>query len=64
MTYRTSSNRWSHNNGTCFLRMDYNGLSGDFQSILTQVAIHLSALNHLGTVLTSIWLCEPGVKAR
>ena len=37
-----------------FVRMDSGGISGDFHSRLTQVDIHLPAVNHLGMVLVSL----------
>ena len=51
VTYRTRSKRWSQNTGMFFVRMDSAGLSGDFNSRLTQVTIQLYAVNNLGTVL-------------
>ena len=36
-----------------FLSLDSVSLSGDFNSILTQVAIHVSSVNHLVTILMS-----------
>ena len=58
VNYRTRPKRWSHNTGVCFVRTASVGLSRDFHSILTQVAIHLSAVNNLGMVLLSLILCE------
>ena len=40
MNYRTSSKRWSHTTGMCFLSMDSTSISGDFHSRLTQVNNH------------------------
>ena len=58
VTYMTRSKRCSQNTGTCFLRMDYVGISGYFNYRLTQVPIRLYAVNHIGMVLTSLRLCK------
>ena len=38
--------------------MNYDGISGDFHYILTQVTIHLYFANHKVTALLSLRLCE------
>ena len=42
----------------CFVRMDYVGLSLYFHYRMTQIAICLSSVNHLGTVIMSLVLWE------
>ena len=58
VAYRTRSKRWSKNTGSFFGRMYSVVQYRYFHSRLTQVAIHLSAVNHLGTVLMIRRLCK------
>ena len=52
------SKSWSQTTGICFVRMDSDGLTGDFHSRSTQVTIHLSTANQPGIDLISLRLYE------